>query len=240
MLTLIGLGLWNEKNLTLEGLKEAKECDVVYIEEYTSKLFGTTKEKLEKMVGKKIQIVPREAVEKGEILNYAVSNDVALLVGGDPMCATTHSDLILQAKEKKIKTKIIHNTSIYSAIAETGLQIYKFGRSGSIVSWKKNFKPTSFFDVYKENKKAGLHTLYFLDIDKEKYMTINEALEILIKISLPENEKVVGVARLGSEDQILKYGTAKELKGFDFGEPLHILIIPGKLHEKEKEFLEKL
>jgi len=82
--------------------------------------------------------------------------------------------------------------------------------------------------------------LYFLDIDKEKYMTINEALEILIKISLPENEKVVGVARLGSEDQILKYGTAKELKGFDFGEPLHILIIPGKLHEKEKEFLEKL
>jgi len=240
MLKLIGLGLWSEKNLTLEGLEEAKQCDVIYLEEYTSKLFGTSKEKLEKLIGKKIQIVPRQAVESGEILNYAISNDVALLVGGDPMCATTHSDLILQSKEKKIKTKIIHSTSIYSAIGETGLQIYKFGRSGSVVSWKENFKPTSFFEVYKENKKLGLHTLYFLDIDGNKYMTISEALEILEKCGLKKDEKVVGVARLGSEDQILKYGSVKELKEFDFGKPLHILIIPGKLHEKEKEFLEKL
>jgi len=242
MLKLIGLGLWNEKDLSLLGLEEAKQCDVIYLEEYTSKLFGSSKAKLEKLIGKKMQVIPRKSVENGEILNYAISNDVALLIGGDPMCATTHSDLILQAKEKNIKTKIIHSSSIYSAIGETGLQIYKFGRSGSIVFQQENFKPTSFFEVYKENKKMGLHTLYFLDIDfdNKKYMTVNEALEILIKIGLDENTKIVGCARIGSEDSVIKYGTAKELLKFDFGEPMHVLIIPEKLHDSEREFLETL
>lgn len=239
MLYLIGLGLWNEKNLTLEGIEAAKECDVLYLEEYTSKLFGTNKQKLEEVLGKKIQVIPRNSVESGEILNYAKSNVIGLLIGGDPLTATTHTDLILQAKEKNIKTKIIHNSSIYTAIAETGLQIYKFGRATTVTFWTDNYKPTSFYEIIKENQKQGLHTLVFLDIDqeKQKYMSINEALSTLLECGLNKTQKVIGCARIGSEDQIIKYDTVEKLIEFDFGKPLHILIVPGKLHEKEEEFL---
>ena len=50
--------------------------------------------------------------------------------------------------------------------------------------------------------------------------------------------KVIGCARLGSDDFMVKYGTLEELKRFDFGKPPHCLIIPGKLHFAEEEMLE--
>jgi len=38
-----------------------------------------------------------------EILPKRVDEDVAFLVVGDPFCATTHTDLVLRAKEKNIQ-----------------------------------------------------------------------------------------------------------------------------------------
>ena len=51
MLYLIGLGLGNEKDITVNGLKAVKECDVVYLENYTSKL-QCDLSKLEELYGK--------------------------------------------------------------------------------------------------------------------------------------------------------------------------------------------
>ena len=245
MLVLIGLGLWDEKDLNLKGIEEAKLCDIFYLDGYTSKLFGARKEQLEKLFEKPIQIADRQFIESGEILNYAKSNKVCLLVGGDPLIATTHTDLLLRAKEKGINTKIIHNTSIYSAIADTGLQMYKFGKSATVTFWEENFKPTSFYDVIIDNNRRGLHTLLFLDIkgDQGKYMTANEALDLLLEIEkdkpkkLLENGDVIVCCRMGSPKQLIKYGPIAILRKFDFGPPLHILIIPGKLHEMEERFL---
>ena len=245
MLVLVGLGLWDEKDLNLMGIEEAKLCDILYLDGYTSKLFGARKEQLEKVFEKPIQIADRAFIESGEILNYAQSNKVCLLVGGDPLIATTHTDLLLRAKEKGILTKVVHNTSIYSAIADTGLQMYKFGRSATVAFWEENFKPTSFYDAVVENKKRGLHTLLFLDIKAEqgRYMTANEAIDLLLEIEKERAEKVIEKAnvvvccRLGSPNQLIKYGPVEILRKFDFGPPLHVLIIPGSLHEMEERFL---
>jgi diphthine synthase len=243
MLVLVGLGLWDEKDLNLKGIEEAKACDIVYLDGYTSKLFGAHKEQLEKAIGKQIQVADRTFIESGEILNYAVTNKVCLLVGGDPLIATTHTDLLLRAREKGINTKIIHNTSIYSAIADTGLQMYKFGKSATVAFWQENFKPTSFYDTIIENKDRGLHTLLFLDIDADqgKYMTANEAIQLLSEIDgakgLLRGADVVVCCRMGSPSQLIKYGKMEALKNFDFGLPLHILIVPGRLHEMEEKFL---
>lgn len=57
------------------------------------------------------------------ILKDADVEDVALLVVGDPFAATTHTDLILRARNKNIQTKIIHNASIFNAVGCTGLQV---------------------------------------------------------------------------------------------------------------------
>ena len=71
---------------------------------------------------------------------------------------------------------------------------------------------------------------------------VNEAIDYLIDIEQMRGEKVftaktlcVGCARLGSDKPTIIAGKAKELIDKDFGEPLHCLIIPGKLHFIEEE-----
>lgn len=182
-----------------------------------------------------------------EILEKAKTNDVAFLVVGDVFSATTHHDLRLRAIKAGIKVEIINNVSIMTAVGITGLDLYKFGRTTTIVFPEPNFFPETPYDAIKMNLVNGLHTLCLLDIkrDREMYMDINEALHLLLAIEekrkekvINEDTKVVGCARLGSENQLIKYGTVKELLTFNFGEPLHAMIIPGKLHFMEEEVLE--
>ncbi|MGV9200655.1 MAG: diphthine synthase [Promethearchaeia archaeon] len=143
---------------------------------------------LEEKIGREINLLSREEVEESidDILYEHRNKEVAFVTPGDPMVATTHTDLILRVKNLNMETKIIHGPSIYSAVAETGLQIYKFGKSTSIVypEEDKNYFPTSYYDVIKQNKNRGLHTLLFLDIQakKKKYMSIGESIDILLKV----------------------------------------------------------
>jgi diphthine synthase len=46
---------------------------------------------------------------------------------------------------------------------------------------------------------------------------------------------VIGLARIGQEDQRIVSGTLKELLSVDFGPPLHCVVIPGNMHFLEKE-----
>lgn len=247
----IGLGLYDEKDITLKGLETARKCDKVFAEFYTSLLAGTTLEKIEELIGKPIIRLTREDVElnfERIVLPEAKEKDVAFLTAGDPMVATTHSDLRIRAKKAGVESYIIHAPSIYSAVAITGLQIYKFGKSATVAYPEKNWFPTSHYDVIKENKERGLHTLLFLDIkaDQNRYMTANEAMEILLKVEemkgegvfTPPETLVVVLARAGSLEPTLRAGYVRELIKEDFGrQPPHVLIVPGRLHIVEAEYL---
>jgi diphthine synthase len=243
----IGLGLNDEKDITLKGLEAIKRCKYLYLEYYTSKL-GVEPSVLEKLYGKKLILADRKLVEKraDEILDKAKSENVGFLVVGDVFSATTHADLFLRAKEKKIETKVIHNTSIMTAVGCVGLELYKYGKTTSMPYFEKSFMPFTPYDVVKQNKKAGLHTLVLLDIkkDKNKYMTVTEAIKQFFELEEVKKEKVflektkaIGCARIGSENQLIKYCKIKNLVDFDFGPPLHCLIIPGKLHFIEEDML---
>jgi len=250
-LSFIGLGLFDEKDVSIKGLEEIKKSDKIFAEFYTAKLVGTNIEKLEKLFAKKIEILTREETEKGEIiLNSALNQNVVFLTVGDSMTATTHIDLRLSAIKKGIKTKIIHGSSIATAVSGLlGLQNYKFGRTTTLAYPEKNYFPTSPYDVIKENKKIGLHTLLLLDIqaDKKKYMTANEGLKYLMEMEEIKQEKlfVEGsifciVARAGSDKPVVSAGVYRDLIEKDFGPPLHTIVVPGKLHFMEKEALELL
>jgi diphthine methyl ester synthase len=241
----IGLGLNNEKDITIAGLEAVKKCEVIYLESYTS-ILNCTKEDLEKFYGKKIKPAWRKLVERddNEILKNAISFDVAFLVVGDPFGATTHLDLYLRAKEKKIKCEIIHNASIMSAVGITGLQLYKFGKTTSIPINNENIETP--YDVLKANQSLGLHTLFLLDLNPEegKYMKVTDAIRYLLKVELKRNEKVfsgkspcVGCARIGAKGQIIKAGSASNLLKNDFGKPVHCLIVAGKMHFMEESAL---
>jgi len=236
MLYLIGLG-FDEKDINLKALEVAKNCDC-YCELYTSYWQGDIKN-LENLIGKEIRQLKRQDLEENlkSFLERSRSQDVALFVAGDPLAATTHIDIIIEARKKRIKTKVIHNVSIFSAIGETGLQIYKFGKTATIPLDGKieNVKKT-----IKENTKFGLHTLLLLDLDSEVnvYMNVFHALKMLLNEKLVKKDDKVVVARFGENTEIY-YKQVSELMRKKILPPI-ALIIPGKLHFREKEFLEML
>ncbi len=247
MLHLIGLGLdW--KDLSLKALEALHKCDEVYLENYTS-LSGFTILQLEKLIGKKVKILDRKTTEEDmPYFKGAHVKEVAVLIHGDPLSATTHFEILAEAKKKNVETKVIHAPSIFTAVAETGLSLYKFGKTASIPITEKNFSPESFFDILKDNLKTDAHTLFLLDLkpDEKRFLQIKDAVETLLKINKSKNEKifteetfVVVCARLGSENQMIKSGNAKEIAGMDFGEPPYCLIVPAKLNHKEEEYIFK-
>lgn len=103
VLYVVGLGLGDEDDITVRGLRAVQRCDLVFLEAYTSVL-GAAKERLEAAYGKTITVADRTAVESGAESIYlpAKEKDVAFLVVGDPLCATTHTDLVLRAKEVSV------------------------------------------------------------------------------------------------------------------------------------------
>jgi len=85
MLYIVGIGLCNEKDITVSGLELVRKCGKIYLESYTSKLQCRV-EKLEELYGKKIIVADRDLVEKKAeetILLDAEKEDIAFLVVGD-------------------------------------------------------------------------------------------------------------------------------------------------------------
>lgn len=249
MLCLIGLGLYDENDVTLKGVETAKGCDSVYLELYTSPWQGSVKG-LGALVGKKIVTLQRQDLEENskKLIEEAKKKKVAVFVPGDPLVATTHSSLLTEARKAKVKVNIIHSSSIFSAIAETGLHIYKFGKTATIAYPEKNFFPKTPYDILAENQKSGAHTLFLLDVKavENRYMTAGEAIDLLLELESKEKKKVfskstkcVAVARLGG-DAMIRYGPAEGLRKADLGPAPHVLIVPGKMHFSEEEFLASL
>ena len=247
----IGLGLYDENDLSMKALNVIKKADYVYVEFYTSILAGSTLEKLRKICEKEIVLLDREQTEKADILlSKAKNHQVAFLVGGDSQTATTHIDLRIRAMKQHIKTSVIHGSSVITAVPGLlGLQHYKFGRITTLVSPEKNYFPLSPYDMIQENKKQGLHSLVLLDIkaDKNHFMNANQAIDLLITMEEKKQEKLFSkqdiicvVARAGSINPIVRADTIEQLEKEDFGPPLHTIVIPGNLHFMEIEALSYL
>ncbi len=244
-LWLIGLGLHDEGDLSLKGLQALKDADRVYFESYTSFFNGSLKE-LSRLAGKEIVHLSRKDLEERPEDNVLKGGAAALLVLGDPLAATTHSDLILRAVKAGFKARVIHSSSIQSAVAETGLQLYKFGRTVTIAYPEGTYFPASPYDYLAENKARGLHTLCLLDVKAEenRHMTAPEAILLLERMEAGKKQGVfdaetlcVGAARLGGEDALIRCGPAAKLALEDFGGPPQTLIVPGRLHYLEEEML---
>ncbi len=239
MITFVGLGLWDEKDITLKGLKAVKEADKVYAEFYTSKL-RTGLDSLERLYGKKIEILRREDLEDRSIdlLKEAKQKNIVVLVAGDPFVATTHNSILIDAKKMGVPFRIIHNASIISAISGiTGLHIYKFGKTATVSYPYKGIVSRKPIDTIKQNLSINAHTLLLLDLNPEP-MKIDQAVEILEKVDDGTlNHFAVGVARVGG-DNYIKCDYFYELKSHDFGDPLHSIVLLSKtLHITEFEFL---
>ena len=246
MLYLISIGLADEKDMSLRALDIAKNCDALFFEVYTD-ILNTDAAKLSKLVGKDVKVIGRDGLEDKleKIINDAAGKDVGILVGGDALSATTHITILLEARGKKVPVKIIHGSSVMTAVAESGLQLYKLGRTTTLALPDKGYNPTSCYDAIAANKISGLHTLVLLDT-RDRKMGVKEAVKLLLEMEkekkghvINEEAKVVAISRLGWPDQKIKYGKVNDILKQEWGIPA-ALIIPGELHFMEKEFLSLL
>lgn len=168
---------------------------------------------------------------------------------------------MLRARELKIPVRSIPNASIMNAIGVTGLQLYSFGQTVSMVFFTDNWRPASFYDRIKENVGLGLHTLVLLDIkvkepnleamargkivyEAPRFMTAAQCAQQMIEIEeerqqgvCPRDSIAVAVGRVGSEDQRIVAGTLAEIAQADLGAPLHSLVLVGKAHDLERDFV---
>jgi len=233
MLYLIGLGL-DVKGISKYGLETAKRCKRVYLENYTVE-FPYSEGELKNTIGKKIIPADREKVESLDIVDEARKMDVALLVYGSPLTATTHISLLQEAKKCGVKYKVIYNASILDAVAETGLQVYKFGKIASM----PEFEADSFMEVIKKNQSINAHSLVLIDIGL-KFEKVLERLEKASEKHKIKLNKILVCSRLGAKNSKIIYKNIEKLKEYENIRNPYCIIIPSKLHFLEKEILEDL
>jgi diphthine synthase len=247
-LVFVGLGLNDEKGISVNGLEETKSADTVFMETYTSLMPDFNLQRFEALCGKRVLLVSRRELEEENgtaILQSAQKGKTVFLVPGDPFIATTHVTLRIDAEKQGVKTRIVHGASIISAIVSlSGLHNYKFGKTVT-VPFPENFSATP-YDVIAQNKKVGLHTLCLLDLKapEKQFLSISQAAALLSEVEKKKKQGAatpdtvaVGVARAGSKNPTLKADFLKGIVGFDFGEPPFSLIFPGDMHFMEVEAL---
>ena len=246
MLTFVGLGLYDERSVTIEGRDALGSADRVFAEFYTSKLLGASVADLETYHDADIEVRDRAGVEQDpeEILRAAEDGDAVFLTAGDTMISTTHVDLRLRAEARNVDTRVVHAPTAQSAASGlTGLQNYRFGKATTLpfdYAHGADGVPASVTDALDENRERGLHTLVYLDIKQERdeYMTADHAAELLAADY--DDVLAVVVARAGSDNPLVTADRLSALAERDFGDPLHLLVVPGDLHHVEADALAAL
>src|SRR5919107_230715 len=227
MLWLIGIGVNGYKGVSLHTLEILKKCDIIYFERFTSPLYEDDLFNLNSLIGgggydNKRKMIPAERwfVEDGnQILEQAKNENVALITYGDPLIATTLSELQVRARKNSIKVDIVHAASgITSLIGESGLHIYKFGRTVTMMSC-----PQSAISVYNtifDNLLSGNHTLilteynsdhnkfFFLDPLQVFKMLIEVEKDIKYNVFSDETFAIVA-SRIGTEQKKIISGKIK-------------------------------
>ncbi len=248
-LTIVGLGLAPDL-ITWRGLKAVEEADLVLMDEYTSRVANP--EKLNQIIHRKVVGLRRKDLEENvfeKLLMPALEGrKIAVLVPGNPLIATTHIAVIVEAAKHGIAFDIIPAPGIIpNALTLSGLMIYKAGRPATVTYPVNGKLSTHPYEVVKENDKLNLHSPLLLEMDWEKkiMMKPQEAVEILFALErvrkegvFPRTRKVVVVSALGGSDQRICVTNLGQVKDLSPNPGPHTLIITSpKLHFMEEEAL---
>jgi diphthine synthase len=252
-LYIVGAGV-SAEYLTLRALKALARASKIYIDTYTSIAPGIDEELFARLAPE-AEIVKATRFhledEAYRIIEEASRGDVAILVPGDPLTATTHVAIAVEARKRGIDVVVVPGVSgIQAVIDQTGLQIYRFGRTVTLVYPEEGVKPYTTLEVIRDNRLRGLHTLVLLDLrlDAGRAMTIPEAVEIMLSLEKEmlakgileegflEDSLLVAVARAGLRDSKCVAGKPVEVAAAEYPPPPHSIVVTApKLHPVEEE-----
>lgn len=250
MLWFVGLGIDGYLGLSLYAINTLKNCKKLFVERFTSEISDDDLVHIQALVddgGIEIISVKRWVVEDGRmILEEAKHKDIALLSYGDPLIATTHSELFLRAKKNSVDMKVIHAASgLTSVVGESGLHFYKCGRSVTMMSDSQS--AISVYNVIHDNLLAGNHTLILTEYAEKEagtpfFLDPVYALEFLLDVEndlkygiLNQDTFVIVASRIGTNEKNIISGKIRSLVKLNFGPGPHSMIITGRLHFMEEE-----
>jgi diphthine synthase len=250
MLWFVGIGINGYRGLSIAALDVLRKCDIVYIERFTGVLTEFDLEGLNSLLEIHTKPVQRWFVEDGrDLLEAARTKDVALVTYGDPLIATTYSELRSRATKNSIKTAILHSASgIASIIGESGLHVYKFGRMVTMMS--ELHSAVTVYNTIFQNLLAGSHTLILTEYnhnDESKepfFLDPSSVFKMLLDAERVHKHEIfsddtfaVVASRVGMQDQKITSGKVKSLLKVEFGIGPHSVIITGALHFTETQAL---
>ncbi len=251
MLYLIGVGL-SKEDITLHAIDACKKCDYVFFERYTSFISDEKVSQLAKVIGKEPKELTRSELEgkAAKVMARAKSGNIAIITGGDPLIATTHKILFIEAKSQNIQTKIVHSSSILTAaIGESGLDFYRFGAVCTIPTWHEHYSPVSFYETIERNYSNNLHSLLLFDYDPMAHssLDVEEAIRVLgegekhYKNGIIKNEtKVFVIHKLGLEQQKIVFTTIEKAKKLRLSAGPALMILPASLTDIEKDIISSM
>ncbi|WP_158613723.1 diphthine synthase [Sulfodiicoccus acidiphilus] len=247
-LYLVGLGL-SSNFLTQATLDALRSSDVIFLDGYTSISCDLNAELISKLTSKEVIVAKRSQLEDEakQLLKLAeLGNVVSIASIGDPMIATTHAALAVDAMSRGIEVKIVPGISVFCyAVSKSMLSSYKFGRSVTI-TYPTGIADVTAIKVIESNFSQGLHTLTFLDIKDDKPMRVSEAFDVLREQQsrlgrdvLGQFQYVVVESRLGCPDEKVSVISVNEADE-DVGSPPYVIIFPSRLHFMEVDALKWL
>ena len=213
-LVLIGIGMGAIDGMTVEAVQRMKDADFRFLEGYTAKWLDDDVRSLENLVGP-IKPIMRPDVENPEkILALAKNSVVAVLVIGDPLQATTHVDLQLQAREAGVICHVVHGISITTLVTgAVGLSNYRFGRQTTLTYPYGGWIVTSPLEVVALNRALNMHTLVLFDLDPTGSGTGNQKpmqpIDAINSIRLMVDKLISTIEEIEVEDNL----TALKIEG---------------------------
>ncbi|MEM3227948.1 MAG: diphthine synthase [Candidatus Micrarchaeaceae archaeon] len=246
----MGVGL-APGDISLRGIEICKRSKL-FAEKYTSFISDSYLKEIERLSGKEAALLERSDLEEGarHIAEQASKEDIAILAGGDPLIATTHKILSIEAKRAGAKLEIVHSSSIFSvAIGESGLDFYKFGQICTIPAWSEHYKPVSFYETIYKNMERGLHSLVLLDYSPQYggSLSIAEAASELeaaerhyIKGLITDSTMIIVLHNIAQAGESRILCTFKELKSLPIGDGRSVILIPAKLSDIESEIIKSI
>ena len=253
---MIGIGPGDLGLMTVDAVEAAAGSDHRFLEGYTATLPIEQEELLESRIGPWNRLMRPDIEMPEELLRLARSSVVALLVGGAPMQATTHVDLLLRARDAGLDTEIIPGISATTlAITLSGLQSYRFGRQVTLPFPYGDYLPVSPLRYILDNKSRNLHTLVLLDLDptglgvtSPVHMSPAEAGGVLLKMvekySVEDDSEmgavkgvsdwpVIVLSDLGTRESRVCSTNIRGISNVKGGR-IHCLILPSSMDDLEQ------
>ncbi len=253
VLVLAGGGIW-PGSLTREVLELASRADVVYVDVYTTPGASWLADELSRVARGRVVRAGRELLESRalDVVEEARRGLVLVVAPGDPLVATTHVSLLVEAARRGVEWRFAPGVSgVVAAKVASGLQYYRFGRTFTVPGPWRGVRAFSVVEYAYTNICAGLHSAVLLDLDDEgRQLPPGEAARILLELEREVASEAgvepflaglmaLVVSKAGLPGQSVGSGRLADIGGVEW-QPPTTLIIPATVHPTEAEALQAL